>query len=353
MKIGVLLSAYDCERYVEKCLEPWISLKKYDVTMDVVIAVSNGQWLKFKEAGVSPTEDRTFEILSSIDDIDFIYKNKGSNVLAEEHSRGILLNYLQTQECDLIWVVDGDEVYTPEGIRNTIKFIEENRDVNGFYMHFKNYVLRMPLFIDSFVKPTIYRDGVHGGLRNFSFDTDANYRFKSFGDIKKALIPIHVCFPDHYTWLQEDKRSFEKVIHQEHKFSHMGAPGERCAFKIDGDTLKFNEKYYRKNNEGIPVLSELLLDSNRLRLTINKDDVQAKIVLYHVHDGLTESSMKVYDENDQLVEDIYLGDVNQLMNGYHLWFVIKDSVSKNVNNLRVDVYESENIIHSEILHLNV
>lgn len=27
MKIGVLLTAYDCEKYVERCLAPWLKLR--------------------------------------------------------------------------------------------------------------------------------------------------------------------------------------------------------------------------------------------------------------------------------------------------------------------------------------
>lgn len=346
MKVGILLSAYDCERYIERCLAPWISLKE---SMDIVIAAGCGQWLKFKQAGVPPTKDRTFEILTN-SNVDFLFKNEG-NVLSEEQSRETLLRFLQTQDCDLIWVLDGDEVYSIEEIIRTLDYVSQNPDANVFTIHFKNYVIRYPLYVDWFVKPVIYREGVHGGLNEFEFDTNANYRFRKHSETKHNLIPLRVTFPEHFTWLEDDKRSFEKVIHQEYKFSHLGEEGTRCGFRIEGDKLKFNERYYDRVGQAIPVLSETLVDSKFLRLTFIREE--AKLLMYHVSSSMESCSIHGYDQNGNFLFDYYMGLVHPTLQDQHLWIAMSNDVISDLDQIRLDVYDGKEMIHSEKLHIRV
>ena len=351
MKIGVLLSAYDSEKYIEQVLEPWISMKE-NSEHDIVIAASNGQWLKFKEAGVEPTIDQTGQILLD-SKVDFMYRIVGDNVVSEEESRTILLRYLQYHKCDLIWVLDGDEEYTILEIERIIDYVTHNSETECFRINFKNYTLRLPLFLKDFVRATIYRDNIRGGLSEFFFDTDASYHDGSVPDtLNTTIIPRYVAFPKHYTWLKENKRTFEKIVHQEHKYIWGGPKGARCAYKIDNDEIKFNEKFWNQRGLQIPVLKEegeiynhsFDLEYNRLENRIDISNVSTP----------GEYRFEIFDmtNGDKLYE-------SQINMAFHWSYWVMPSVDRNFNDeedfkgFRIDVYRNDFFYHQEFLHLRV
>jgi hypothetical protein len=351
MKIGVILSAYDSEKYIQQVLEPWMWMKE-NSDHDIIIAASNGQWLKFKEAGVEPTNDKTGQILLD-SKIDFMYRITGDNVVSEEESRSILLRYLQYHQCDLIWLLDGDEVYDTQEILNIIKYVEFNPQYDCFRVNFKNYTLKLPMFVKDFVRATVYRDKIRGGLWKFVFDTDASYKDGSVPDtIPTNVIPRGVAFPKHYTWLKEDKRSFEKIIHQEHKFIWSGKEGYRCAYKIHDKDIEFNEKFWKSRGLQLPILREegdvyshlFNLNYNRVENRIDITDIQRDITL----------RFDFYD----LVHETLIYEID-LKLGYGSTYWVMPSITRNFGNeedfvgFKVEVKDGNELIHQEKLYLRV
>ena len=56
MKIGILFTVYNCESYVDDCLDPWFNLKsEYDITM----ACTSGMFKPYLELGFKPKNKKT------------------------------------------------------------------------------------------------------------------------------------------------------------------------------------------------------------------------------------------------------------------------------------------------------
>ena len=50
MRIGVLLTAYNCESYIDDCLEPWLKLRD---EYNFVIACNSGMFKDYLEMGIT------------------------------------------------------------------------------------------------------------------------------------------------------------------------------------------------------------------------------------------------------------------------------------------------------------
>lgn len=350
MRIGVLVSAYDCERYISQTLKPWLELRSNSKDHEFLLAASNGQWLNYKEAGIEPTFDSTGQILFD-SDLDFMYRITGNMLISEEESRTFLLRYLQQNECDLIWILDGDEVWSVEEILRTIEYVQQYPDQEFFRVNFKNYTLRLPLFVNDFYRTTIYRDKVRGGIQRFFFDTDVVYGDGNIPDsLQNHIIPRDIAFPDHYTWLREDKRCFEKIKNQEHKYVNAGEKQVRCSYKIDGDDIKFNEAFWQNRGMQIPVLREfgqiyshdLVLDFNR---ALNRIDIHGIKKFFNV-----DIVVKTADES----HTFYQTNMN-LEPNVSYWVMPNYStiIEDGFKAIKVSVFYCGLLIHDEILHLNV
>jgi hypothetical protein len=343
MRIGLVVSAYDCEKYIEAALQPWLELRA-DSEHEFVIAASNGQWLKFVEAGVEPTLDRTGQILLD-SDLDFMYKTSGKRAVSEEESRTILLRYLQYNDCDLIWTLDGDEVYKKDEILRTIDYVQSHPEVDCFRINFKNFTLRLPLFSDDFVRATIYRSKIRGGISKFYFDTDAVYEDGGVPDtITSGVIPRHIAFPDHFTWLKENKRSFEKIVHQRYKYGE-----NQCAFKIEGDTLKFDDNFWSSRGIQLPCLKESgLVYSYDFQLKFDRK--QNLFEVFKVSRQMN-AGIKVLDMNRVLLYQTNM----ELEPNYGYWFMPNSSRNfndeDNFKGFMIQIFENSVLIHEEIFHL--
>ena len=91
MKIGILLTIYNCDKYVNDCLDPWFKLKnKYNI----VFAVNSGMFADYQTLGLPFRNEKTLELLSEYD-LDFQVTTKGTNLLFEDDSRNTCLNFLK------------------------------------------------------------------------------------------------------------------------------------------------------------------------------------------------------------------------------------------------------------------
>ena len=93
-------------------------------------------------------------------------------------------------------------------------------------------------------------------IHSFYFDNDISYNDGTiFADKKSIIIPKKIAFIDHYSWLDLDSRTIEKIQYQNNRF--IGEEGNRCSFIYNGK-LRFNQNFYQKRGIQIPVLHETL-----------------------------------------------------------------------------------------------
>jgi len=340
MKIGLLVTAYNCEKYIKDCLQPWLNLRD---THNIIISANSGMFKPYKDFGFEEKNDVTLKILND-SKLDFLITTSGNNLLDEDSSRNTCLDYLNKQNVDLVWVVDGDEIYTERQILDIIDFIKENENYNSYFVQFKNYTLKYPYFTKGFARETIYKTNVGGGISHFHFDVYITYNNgKTNHDLNKGIyIPKDIAYVEHYSWLSDDSRSYEKITYQENRFS--GPEGKRCAFTIIDDKLAFNKEFWENRNLNVPNLNvlhtpysydfELSYHQNENTLYIDWITREMNIVI------------KIFNINNK--EKLSKYSMN-LIQGIKYYVVPPEWLINDVNfeGFNIEVWENDNIIHKE------
>lgn len=347
MKIGVLLTVYNCEKYIKDCLDPWFELKENN---DIVISANSGMFSDYYTLGIPFRNQETLKILSEYD-IDFLITTKGKNLLGEDESRNLCLNFLNKQKCDIIWVLDGDECYTKEQILNIIDFINNNPDSDWYSVNFKNLTIDENLFQD-YTHERIIRTDRHGGMNSFYFDNEFTYNnglpFKSANGLE---VPKNVAHIKHNSWLSNDIRSKDKITYQ--RFRYCGPDGSlpvelRCTYNWNDEKnkLEFSEDFHKGRGMDIPCLhEEVSVFSHDFTLNYTRHENSFKIT-------------KVQREMD-LVFEIYNSDNNSLIYktqisvGKYVNYFMAPSYKPedSFNSFLVKTYENDVLIHEEKIHL--
>ena len=247
LKIGILLSAYNSENYIDECLEPWFKLKK---DHDIVIGCNSGMYKEYVNFGFKPKNKETLVKLLNYD-LDFLISTGPNSLLDENDSKNNILDILK-DKCDLVWILDSDEFYTENDIINIIKYISENPQFDWYSVNFKNYTFSKNLWVEGFCPPRIFRTNRNGGINKFYFDNHINYNDGSaFDDKPNSSIPRNIAHIKHYCWLDDDTRSKEKVKYQEQRFTN------GCSFEWleNENRLIFSDKHYGLET---PILHEMI-----------------------------------------------------------------------------------------------
>lgn len=219
MKIGIILTGYNMEEYVSRCLGPWIQAKK--IKLDGHEFVICGVSVPFAGFPASK-KDNTTTILEQLRQAGAINHliTEPENI-PETTARGMALQWLKTQEVDIIWQVDLDELYTINDISNILACVDRNPFITWFRLSLKNYVLDEHTFLEEpFQPPRIHRINDRGySAHSFSADNDIQYGGKITRDIHPQehfatmIIPQGVAWVRHMTW-QNNSRSRRKIEYQ-------------------------------------------------------------------------------------------------------------------------------------------
>jgi hypothetical protein len=349
MRIGLLFTVYNCEKYLKEVLDAWFSAKD---DLDIVIAANSGMFSDYHKLGIPYRNKETLEILSEYE-IDFLITTKGNNLLGEDESRNLCLNYLKKQQCDLIWVVDGDEKYTKEQILNIINCINNTPDYESYQVNFKNLTIQENLFLD-YTHTRIFRTDRHNGIDSFYFDNQFVYNDGTLSESSKIFeIPKSVAHIVHYTWLSDDSRTKDKILYQ--RLRYCGPDGQlpvehRCTYEWNDekDKLQFSQEFHIGRGLEIPCLHEELSKfSNEFTLNYTRDDCSFKVT-------------KVLSEQNLMFE-IYDGDTNNLI--YRTFMNLSPGVNyyiapnfippDNFYNFLIKVLSFENLVHEEKIHLKL
>lgn len=344
MRIGLLLTVYNCENYIKDCLDPWFELKE---NHEVVIAANSGMFSDYHTLGIPFRNQETLKILSEYD-IDFLITTKGKNLLGEDESRNLCLNFINKQECDLIWVLDGDECYTKDQILNILKFIEENPDLDRYEVNFKNLTIEENLFMD-YKHIRIVWAKRHDGISHFYFDNQFVYNNGTDTTQTSYInIPKNVAYIKHYSWLSDDSRTKDKILYQRYRY-RFGSGREnneeiRCSYSWNSEKnkLEFNKKFYKHFGEEIPCLHEEISCFSH-DFDINYSRTNKCFYITNVQKEMN-THFEIYDNFNNMVYSTHISlskDIN--------YFI---STKNNNIAFRVKSYIDNLLVHDEKIHLN-
>ena len=344
MRIGLLLTVYNCEKYIKDCLDPWFELKE---NHEIVIAANSGMFSDYHTLGIPFRNQETLKILSEYD-IDFLITTKGKNLLGEDESRNLCLNFINKQKCDLIWVIDGDECYTKDQILNILKFIEENPEADRYELNFKNLTIEENLFMD-YKHSRIVWAKRHDGISHFYFDNQFVYNNGTDTTQTSCInIPKNAAYIKHYSWLSDDSRTKDKIEYQ--RFRYRYGPGRenneeiRCSYSWNSEKnkLEFNKKFYKHFEQEIPCLHEEI-SCFSYDFDINYSRTNKCFYITNVQKEMN-INFEIYDNFDNMVYNTQMSlskDVNYF-------------IQTKVNNTKfgIKAYVDNYLIHDEKIHLN-
>jgi len=168
--------------------------------------------------------------------------------LSDHETRTLCLEYFEKKDVDLIWILDADEFYTEEEIRNVIEYVQENPQYDWYSIRFKNYIGDGNKWDDFNPMRIVWRKR-YGGMRNYYWDGHFCYKngteYKSHPNI---AIPKKIAFPDHFTWTNEmnttgPKHIKEKIEYQKRYYS------DGCGYEWNEESQTVEENKSHKPEE--------------------------------------------------------------------------------------------------------
>jgi len=239
-RIGIIFCAYNCAGTVMESLRSWSEIKQKYPDQFVYSCIS----IPFKQyEDFELPEDNTIELVHAANIMDIHFTEP--EYLTEIEARGLCLKYLKEQNCDTIWMVDNDEIYTVEEINNIINYIDQYPQIAWFRLSLKNYTFDKNSYLaDPFTPPRIFRTnfppfklGLFRDDNNLLF----NYDGKEVWDecLPNKTIPKSVAWIKHLSWLSNET-SKNKVKYQKSR-------GWNCSYEWDeiNNKLIFNPVFYR------------------------------------------------------------------------------------------------------------
>jgi hypothetical protein len=251
MKIGIIYCAYNCFSYVKDSLRPFIQARQNGLISEIS-SVS----IPFAEySDLNQTKDETTDFLISLSEENSIDKVFTEPSHIKEHkARDLCLQYLKKVDCDVVWMVDGDEFYTEQDIKNIITFVNQNKNYCWYSINFKNYIFDGKQWTDGFCPPRIFRSTFgKSKINSFFWDNDIVYEYNnnalSYKNIVNLEIPRSVCHVKHLTWLHENGK-----LKYEYQMKHFGA----CSYKwnYQKNELEFDEDFFIRNNIAKPKINQ-------------------------------------------------------------------------------------------------
>lgn len=339
-KIGIVFCGYNCANYLERALQPWLDLKE---ALGIAIAVTNGRYSIAPKKEQDPQGALSFLKLVG-KDVDFLlHAPCNENPWTEEQGRNYALQYLIDQGVELIWAVDGDEIYTTKQIVDILNFVREHEDKDFYYINFKNYTFKYPYWIDGFHKSVIYWTNRNIGVERFYFDCDIAYRNGMLcHDIeeKGLVVPKTVAFVDHFSWLQGDPRVEDKIYNQNLKY--IGEEGARCSFKLDDGRLVFNERFYELRNIRKPLIFRDLYSEGHF-CDIDYIPKDNKLHFSNIAHK-TEATVQVAD----IFGHIYYQNQMSFAPGTNYWVAPAQKLN-SIDKIKVLVFDNQNMFLNRII----
>tara|TARA_Y100000401_G_scaffold117447_1_gene126288 strand:+ start:2175 stop:2939 length:765 start_codon:yes stop_codon:yes gene_type:complete len=242
MKIGLLCNFYGFPEYTDRCLKPWLNIKEVEK-----VAVSSYQYSDYVKCGWDFDDTETPKQL--LEDyrgfVNYICIGKDGD---DSFSRNAPLQHLTAHDLDYVWLLDQDEFYSEEQIKNTINYIKNSKDSCTYRINFKNFVFTESQYVEDFIAPRIFSVKINGqkSLSHFYYENDVAYNINNemidYKNLSMSDIPQEECYPDHYSWVGSPEFLKAKVKYQLKRYNGI------CSYKWDEEknSLSFNEDFYSR-----------------------------------------------------------------------------------------------------------
>ncbi len=215
MKIGVLGTFYGCADLLPKVLEPWIALKNSGA--DIVLGAINAQFKEYADLGYANDDDVTRAALETNRKL-FSPLIIASEPMLEKDARNTLLKNLLEQGVDIVWLLDGDELYTKEQIQNIISFVERT-PFDYYHIFFDNRIFDTIPWKDNFAPPRIFRADRHDGIGEFTWDNELAFNSGvRVQELVPGMIPKNIAHVLHHTWRKSD--AVKKIAYHQRHFGY-------------------------------------------------------------------------------------------------------------------------------------
>ncbi len=262
MKIGILACLFDCAANLESVLRPWFDISSRVPGIEFKIAAVNGMFKEYAELGYEEDaldietarellcrEKYPFDHLSLINDPYSITDKNQLRFFSEAETRGFALRYLLDQKVELIWLLDGDEIYEERQIESIIYYVCQNDLADWYAINFRNYILDGKVWLSGFHPPRIFWTNRCQGISKFYSDNIILYNDGSRShELQGKIIPEEIAHIKHLTWLNiNGKKKYEYQIR------HFG----ECSYiwNYEENKLELNEEYYTKYGQQLPCLN--------------------------------------------------------------------------------------------------
>lgn len=247
MKIGVLGMFYDCADLLPRVMEPWIALKNEG--HDIIFGAINVQFKEYADIGYRNDDEATRSALEANRTL-FDFLEIRPTPLRDHEARNVVLAGILPHDVDVVWLVDGDEIYTREHILGIISYLEKTPQFDYYHIPLDNHVLDSMRWDDGFTPPRIFRADRHGGLGIFVWENDFQFADGTkAAEIVPGIIPRSVAYVEHHTW---GMNTVEKKIDYHKK--HVGY----CPYRYDPVTKQasFDPEYFTRWGQKMPVIKD-------------------------------------------------------------------------------------------------
>jgi len=255
MRIGIIYCAFNCEEYVKDSIRPLILAREQKLSgHEWVIAGINVCFKEYKETKYN-VDDSTGDYLAT-QNLDYLIREP--QYISEAEARTLALRKLLDDKCELIFLIDGDELFQINDLQNITKFIEEDKFSAWYKFSYKNYLFDSSTYLKlPFQPPRAFRVQYNGyRLNNFRHDNEVVYHgiitrdIKDFESFPSKIIPPNISWIVHKTWISCEKTK-SKVEYQRGRWG-----GSLCSYKWDetNNKLVFNPQYFARFGKPIPEL---------------------------------------------------------------------------------------------------
>lgn len=263
MKIGLLCCFYNCAKEIPEVLRPWLMLKGHEVS----ISVSHGMFQEYKDLYYEDNDNDTLETIQRFykdKKIDYFYNSIQPETEAQVRNHS--LEFLLTQNCDVIWLLDGDEYYRLSEIQNIISLVKTNPEIAWFYLNFKNYFGDGSKWVDGFCPSRIFQTQFKDlQLLRMYYDNDVCYSNSkqeviNYKNLPSLIIPKNVAHIRHLSWTND--KGLRKI---EYQLRHFGGA---CSYRWNRSEsqIELNEFYYKERGQPVPEVFIDELNSQDIRV---------------------------------------------------------------------------------------
>jgi hypothetical protein len=253
LKVGITFIGYECMELMPRALKPWQDIRngclKIDEIESVTISLTHGCFEETAKLGFSiRSKDGSAEWMAKEADDKRVDNAFVLAFPAKEYDMWTMNYDRFKEEIDFMVMLNHDEMWTPDEIRQLFKYIAFNPWVDYYKVNFKNYCINENTWVSDFIVPRMWWTKKNSGLKRFYKDELVEYN-NGKKDVECSFSVVPGITPKHLSWVGSKEYLKRKLNFQALRFGS-------CSYAWDEekDCLKLNDDFYAKFPVPRPVL---------------------------------------------------------------------------------------------------